>query len=175
MNELGLHPAVVAPWFVTNQQQAFTRISVPAAASATWGLILRDAFRRAYISDQTLVARAQATQHTFAAVLAARLPDAGSVMSGDFGEILGYIYLASRDLNGTPIGPKRWRLKQDRTKAAPGSDIVQFILPTWPNAGNGDRILCAEVKAKATPGQFRPIAKAIEGSQLDSTSRLTRT
>lgn len=175
MNELGLQSATAAPWFVASQQQAFTRITVSATAAATWQDLLRDAFRRAYISDQTLTSRAQATQQTLTAVLDARLPDAGSVMSGDFGEILGYMYLASRDLNASPIGPKRWRLKQDRTKPAPGSDIVQFALPTWPQPGDTDRIVCAEVKAKATPGIFRPIAKAIEGSTSDSTSRLSRT
>jgi hypothetical protein len=175
MIELGLPPAVAAPWFVTQPQQGFTRINVPANVAATWGFVLRDAFRRAYISDQRLQSSALAAQHTRAAVLAAKLPDAGAVMSGDFGEIVGYIYLASRDPHQPTIGPKRWRLKQDRTKAAPGSDVVQFILPAWPNAGEQDRVVCAEVKAKATPGQFRPIAKAIEGSQLDSTSRLART
>jgi hypothetical protein len=175
MNELGLPPAMAGTWFVTQPQQGFTRINVAADVAATWGLLLRDAFRRAYISDQKLQTSAQATQHTRAAVLAARLPDAGAVMSGDFGEIVGYMYLASRDPDRPAIGPKRWRLKQDRTKAAPGSDVVQFVLPAWPNAGDQDRVVCAEVKAKATPGPFRPIAKAIEGSQLDSTSRLTRT
>lgn len=175
MIELGLTPAVAAPWFVTQPQQGFTRIDVPADVASTWGLVLRDAFRRAYISDQRLQARAQATQNTRAAVLAAKLPDAGAVMSGDFGEIVGFIYLASRIPHQPTIGPKRWRLKQDRTKAAPGLDVVQFVLPEWPNAGDQDRVVCAEVKAKATPGPFRPIAKAIEGSQLDSTSRLSRT
>jgi hypothetical protein len=50
---------------------------------------------------------ALATQHTRAAVLAARLPYAGAVMSGDFGEIVGYMYLASRDLQQPAIGKKR--------------------------------------------------------------------
>lgn len=175
MIELGLQPAVAAPWFVTQSQQGFTRINVAADVAATWGLVLRDAFRRAYISDEKLQTSAHATQHTRAAVLAAKLPDAGAVMSGDFGEIVGFIYLASRDPRQSTIGPKRWRLKQDRTKPAPGSDVVQFILPRWPNASDQDRLVCAEVKAKATPGTFNPIAAAIEGSQLDSTSRLTRT
>lgn len=175
MLELGLPQVDAAQWFVTQPQQGFTRVSVEAHIAATWGLILRDAFRRAYISDQKLDNSAQTTQQSRALVLASKLPDAGSVMSGDFGEILGYIYLASRNPEQPMIGPKRWRLKQDRTKAAPGSDVVQFILPAWPNASDQDRVVCAEVKAKATPGAFDPIAKAIEGSQLDSTSRLTRT
>lgn len=175
MIELGLPPVVAGAWFVTQPQLGFTRINVAVDVAVTWGVVLRDAVRRAYISDQRLLASAQTAQHTRAAILAAKLPDAGAVMSGDFGEIVGYMYLASRDPQQSTIGPKRWRLKQERTKAAPGSDIVQFVLPTWPNASDQDRVVCAEVKAKATPGSFRPIAKAIEGSQLDSTSRLTRT
>lgn len=115
MIELGLQPAVTAPWFVTQSQQGFTRINVAADVAATWGLVLRDAFRRAYISDEKLQTSAHATQHTRAAVLAAKLADAGAVMSGDFGEIVGFIYLASRDPRQSTIGPKRWRLKQDRS------------------------------------------------------------
>ena len=105
--------------------------------------------------------------------MSALLPDPGSVMSGDFGEIVGYLYLASRQA-GT-IGPKKWRLKQDRTKPAPHSDIVQFFLPQWPDASPQDRVVCGEAKAKATAGNFVPIAAAIEGSQKDRTSRLGRT
>lgn len=175
MNELGLQLGTVLPWFIVTPQQQYTRVSVTPAQVATWAVVLRDAFRRAYISDQLLTERAAATQSTRATILAAKLPAAGAVMSGDFGEIVGYIYLASRAQGAIPIGPKRWRLKQDRTKPAPGSDVVQFILPEWPGASTADRLVCAEVKAKATASTFRPMAKAIEGSQLDSTSRLTRT
>jgi hypothetical protein len=156
--------------------QQYRLVSVTPADAATWGVLLRDAFRRAYISDQVLDQRAEATQSTRATILAAKLPDPGAVMSGDFGEIVGYIYLAAQDQgDNPPIGPKRWRLKQDRTKAAPYSDVVQFILPQWPQPTALDRLVCAEVKAKATASTFRPIENAIEGSQKDSTSRLART
>lgn len=166
---------MVLPWFVVGPEQQYARISVPAEHVATWGDLLQDAVRRCYISDDRLAERAQETQSTPAEILAAVLPDAGAVMSGDFGEIIGYLYLATREQVTVATGPKRWRLKQDRTKAAPGSDVVQFILPQWPQASAEDRLICAEVKAKATPGNFTPIAKAIEGSQKDSTSRLCRT
>jgi hypothetical protein len=171
LNELGLQIGAVLPWFVVDPEQQYTRVSVPTEYVATWGDLLRDAFRRCYISDELLAERTQATQSTPAEILAAKLPDAGSVMSGDFGEIIGYIYLASRGQSTIPSGPKRWRLKQDRTKAAPGSDVVQFTLPQWPQASAEDRVFCAEVKAKATASTFSPIAMAIEGSQKDSTSR----
>lgn len=174
MNELGLQINAVLPWFVVEPGQQYRRVSVPAEHAATWNDVLCDAVRRCYISDEKLFARAEATHSTPAEILAAVLPDAGAVMSGDFGEIIGYIYLASREQATAVIGPKRWRLKQDRTKSAPGSDVVQLVLPQWPNASADDRVICAEVKAKATFSAFRPIANAIAGSLKDSTSRLSR-
>lgn len=175
MNELGLQIDAVLPWFTTEPEQHYTLVSVPAEHAATWSGLLCDAVRRCYIADDRLAARVQASHSTSAEILAAVLPDAGAVMSGDFGEIVGYIYLASREQATAAVGPKRWRLKQDRTKSAPGSDIVQLVLPHWPEATADDRLVCGEVKAKATDGNFAPIAKAIAGSQKDSTSRLSRT
>jgi hypothetical protein len=175
LEELGLQQNVVLSWFAAQQGQQYTLVSVSPAVVATWAVVLRDAFRRAYISDQLLDQRAEVTQSPRAAILAAKLPNTGSVMSGDFGEIVGYLYLGAQPQGGVPIGPKRWRLKQDRTKSAPFTDVVQFILPQWPVASDADRVVCAEVKAKATASTFRPIGDAIAGSQLDSTSRLSRT
>jgi hypothetical protein len=175
MDELGLQQNAVRLWFTAQPGQQYTLVSVSQAVVATWGVVLCDAFRRAYISDQLLDQRAEVTQSPRAEILAAKLPNAGSVMSGDFGEIVGYLYLGAQAQGGVPIGPKRWRLKQDRTKSAPFTDVVQFILPQWPVASDADRVVCAEVKAKATTSTFRPIEDAIAGSQLDSTSRLSRT
>jgi hypothetical protein len=175
VDELGLQINAVLPWFVVEPGQQYTRVSVPPEHATTWNAVLCDAVRRCYISDERLVARAEATHSTRAEILEAVLPDAGAVMSGDFGEIIGYIYLASREQATAVIGPKRWRLKQDRTKSAPGSDVVQLVLPQWPNATANDRVVCGEVKAKATDSTFTPIANAIAGSLKDSTSRLGRT
>lgn len=165
----------VEPWFAVEPQVAYTRVAVAAEYAATWGEILRDAVRRCYISDAQLAEGAHTANTTLAEIVAALLPDPGSVMSGDFGEIVGYIYLASREATTAVIGPKRWRLKYARTHSAPGSDVIQLILPQWPQPSDQDRLVCAEVKAKATAGNFAPIAAAIDGSQRDSTSRLSRT
>jgi hypothetical protein len=151
----------VEPWFAIEQAQQYTRVSVPTEHATTWDDVFCDAVRRCYISDEKLAARAHATQSTPADILAAVLPDAGSVMSGDFGEIVAYIYLASREHGTATIGPKRWRLKQDRTKSAPGSDVVQLVLPQWPNASADDRVLCGEVKTKAEVD--RPAAPQYKG------------
>ncbi len=64
-------------------------------------------------------------------------------MSGDFGEILAYVYLAGMR-HGQIVGPKRWRLKEARTKSAPYSDVLQFVLPQWPVASNADILTGAE-------------------------------
>ena len=173
--DLGLEIDAVEPWFAVEPQAGYTRVAVAAEYAATWDDILRDAVRRCYISDQQLAELAHVANTSPAEIVAALLPDPGSVMSGDFGEIVGYIYLASREGDAAVIGPKRWRLKQDRTKTAPCSDVVQLILPQWPQASDQDRLVCAEVKAKATAGNFAPIAAAIDGSQRDRTSRLSRT
>jgi hypothetical protein len=173
VNELGLGINEVTPWFAIEPQHRYTRVTVSPDHAATWEELLFDAVRRCYISDGRLADAAMAANTTQGAIVAALLPDPGAVMSGDFGEIMGYLYLASRQ-TGT-IGPKKWRLKQDRTKPAPHSDIVQFVLPHWPQASLEDRLVCGEVKAKATASNFAPITAAIEGSEKDRTSRLSRT
>jgi hypothetical protein len=96
-------------------------------------------------------------------------------MSGDFGEILVYFYQAVRTLPGIAFGAKKWRAKQDRTKPAPYSDVVQFVLPHWPTASEQDVLMCSEVKAKATDGGSTPIQSAIQDCLKDQISRLADT
>jgi len=96
-------------------------------------------------------------------------------MAGDFGEILVFLYQASKEHSATAIGPKKWRLKQDRTKPAPYSDVIHFLLPNWPNSSTDDILLCSEVKTKSTNGDSTPIKSAIEDSGKDRVSRLAKT
>jgi hypothetical protein len=96
-------------------------------------------------------------------------------MAGDFGEILVYAYQAAKAVPPITIGPKKWRLKHDRTRPAPCADVVHFILPTWPISSAQDELLWAEVKWKSTSGSFNPIQAAITGCIKDRTSRLSRT
>jgi hypothetical protein len=175
VDELGLQIGAVQPWFVVEQTQHYTRVAVPPEHALAWDDLLTDAVRRCYIADDQLAARAAESNTTQGEILAATLPDAGPVMSGDFGEIIGYIYLATREHDVPSVGPKKWRLKQDRTKPAPHSDVIQFVMPNWPQASVDDRLICGEVKAKATAGAFRPIDSAIVGCAKDMTSRLSRT
>jgi hypothetical protein len=96
-------------------------------------------------------------------------------MAGDFGEILVYLYQGGRQYPRVALGATKWRLKQDRTKPAPHSDVVHLILHSWPTPSNQDAVICSEVKTKSTDGATNPILAAITDSAKDRTSRLTRT
>lgn len=175
MRELGLEIATVLTWFPHEQETPFVLVRVDQRVAQTWVNILKIAVRRCYITDSLLESRASALSTSGAEIVAARLPDPGSTMSGDFGEILVYLYQAARVHPDVAIGPKKWRLKQDRTKPAPHSDVIHFVLPSWPSPSVQDVLLCSEVKTKATNGASTPIKSAIEDSTKDRTSRLART
>lgn len=183
MNELGLDANQVLPWFPHERDEPYVLVRVSAENANRWVAALRDAVRRCYLTDEILRTQAQALeaelQGTFetrqAAIINSKLPDPSATMAGDFGEILIYAYQAARALPRATIGAKKWRLKQDRTKPAPGSDVVQFILPEWPAATDQDEVLCAEVKMKSTGGASTPIQDAIADCAKDRTSRLSRT
>jgi hypothetical protein len=132
-------------------------------------------FRRCYITDGQLYADVTRTGATGSVVVQTKIPDPGSVMSGDFGEILASFYFASKSRPVDVLDPVKWRYKNDRTKAAPKSDVVQLILPSWPVPSSQDTVTCAEVKAKATSGDSKPIESALQGSRQDREGRLTKT
>lgn len=150
-------------------------IKVKTEEAEKWAELLGESARRCYISDDKLKQRAAAAGVTCSHIVTAAVPDPGSVMSGDFGEILTAFYFAVQSLPAVTIDPLRWRYKGQRTKPAPGSDVVQMLLPSWPEPSGDDRIICAEVKAKATAGAFNPIQKAGEGSKQDRAGRLAKT
>ncbi|EMI24619.1 Hachiman antiphage defense system protein HamA [Rhodopirellula europaea] len=130
--------------------------------------------RRCYLSDHTLSALLD-DNTSEQELIAACLPDRGATMAGDFGELLAYIFhLADNDALNL-CGPKKWRIKIDRRKASPMSDVVHFALPTWPLASDDDQLLCSEVKVKSTKTKSRPISDALEDSRKDRASRLAKT
>jgi hypothetical protein len=153
----------------------FLLIRADATESEKWATLLGVPARRCYISDGKLKERASELGVIGSEIAAVKIPDPGSVMSGDFGEILAAFYLAATALPEVVVDPAKWRYKADRTKAAPHADVVQLVLPHWPQSSADDRIVCAEVKAKATGGNFDPIAAAVTGSDLDRGGRLVNT
>jgi len=175
MQDLGIDIQAMAPWFADDQQSPFVLVRVRDEYAAAWGDVLGEPVRRCYIDDALLDDRARATGRPKSELVAAKLPDRGSTMAGDFGEILVFLYHAAVQPGTELIGPKKWRLKQDRTKPAPYSDVVHFVLPNWPESSTDDRILCSEVKTKSTAGGFSPISSAVVDCEKDRTSRLAKT
>jgi hypothetical protein len=122
---LGLDLDVFAASFIEVSDTPFLVVRAEAAESEKWAELLGVPARRCYIADDKLVKRARAANVGGSAIAAAKIPDPGSVMSGDFGEILTAFFFAARTLPAVSIDPVRWRYKADRTKAAPYSDVVQ--------------------------------------------------
>lgn len=175
MDELGFDFKTAATWFQHQQDQPFALVKLTSAQTNELASEISVAVRRCYITDELLTQRAVALGIQQSEILASRLPDKGSTMAGDFGEILCYFYQSTKGLPAFAIGAKKWRLKQDRTKPAPRSDVVHFVMPARPNSSTNDIVLCAEVKLKSTPGASTPITSAIEDSAKDRTSRLAAT
>jgi hypothetical protein len=167
--------AVAAAFFQIEQQTPYTLVEISEEDATVLLGQLPEVVRRCYVTDAALEERSRLLGVPIIDVLKAKLPDPGSVMAGDFGEILVYIFESSRYQTGAVTGPKKWRLKQDRRKPAPHSDVVHFLLPTWPIPSDSDAIICSEVKTKSTASSFRPVDAAIEGTLKDRTSRLART
>jgi hypothetical protein len=175
MLDLGVDLAVVRSWFPHLQETPYVLVRVSAEHAQTWADVLKVPIRRCYITDRLLAESAERNQLAQTEIITAKLPDPGATMSGDFGEIISYLYQGAKQDGAAPLGAVKWRLKQDRTKPAPYSDVVHFLLPSWPTPTADDCVLCAEVKTKATAGNWAPIAKAIEDSKKDRVSRLART
>lgn len=127
-----------------------------------------------YTSKEHIQDRIIQTNLTATELIKNKLPDPGSVMSGDFGEIVTLYFLSSENADKlTKI--KKWRYKQDRKKAAPHSDVVLFHRERDDRPSSNDYIICAEVKQRATRSDSDPIKSAVEGSNKDSVGRLART
>jgi hypothetical protein len=175
MNDLGLDLQHVRTWFPHEKEAPYVLVRVSEAHAKGWADALGIAVRRCYVTDAVLSESATARNVAQAEVIASKLPDAGSTMAGDFGEILVYLYQGAQEHPQVAIGATKWRLKQDRTKPAPYSDVIHFVLPSWPTASTEDVVICSEVKAKSGKSAFAPIKKAIEGCEKDRTSRLADT
>ncbi len=175
MDELGFNFEDAIAWFPQDQGHPYVLVRISTHHVAELSAAIGVPLRRCYITDEAL--QQAMAQHGLQSddVVRTLLPDAGAVMSGDFGEVLTYFYQAAAELPANALGPKKWRLKQDRTKPAPKSDVVHFVMPNRPHASSEDAILCAEVKAKATAGNSTPIADAITDCKKDRTSRLAST
>lgn len=175
MRDLGLDPESFIGVLTSSQQSDYVLIRMSAGFATKLSPGLGIAFRRCYVTDSAIDQRATETGATRREIVEVKLPDRGSVMAGDFGEILTSLVQAVEDHQSEVLDPRKWRLKNDRTKAAPRSDVVQFILPEWPEASSDDRLICSEVKTKSTASSQSPILQAITDSEKDSDGRLVKT
>lgn len=173
--DLGLDVTQIQAWFPHTQHESYVLVCVKDQYVQEWPNILGAPVRRCYITDDLLEARAAKLAVSKAKILASVLPDPGAVMAGDFGEILVYLYHITNIDPQAAIGPKKWRLKQDRTKPTPHSDVIHFVLPRWPKPSKKDLLICSEVKTKSTNGHSSPIKAAIKDVSKDPMSRLSRT
>jgi hypothetical protein len=175
MRDLQTDIALIRSWFSSDDGGPVLIVRPGTQDAAAWLSDLAVVARRCYVSDEFLDERAAEVGTDKAEVLAALLPDRGAVMAGDFGEIITFLFLGSRDEGTDVVAPKKWRLKGDRLKAAPYSDVVQFVVPHWPASSDEDRLICAEVKTKSTDGPSTPIPSAIADSEKDQLGRLAKT
>jgi hypothetical protein len=175
MQDLEIDPERVGLWLRPESERPYTLIRVSDEHARAWGAALGLVVRRCYVTDAVLDRAVSVNGVSKTDVVAAKLPDPGATMAGDFGEILVYLYQGAREHPHQALGATKWRLKQDRTKPAPHSDVVHLVLPTWPAASPEDTLLCAEVKTKSTDGGTSPIKDAIQDSGKDRVSRLART
>lgn len=175
MKELGLDLAEVSTFFIEQHDDPFVLVKVEPNRTDEWTKLLGVPARRCYIADERLQAIVDAQGHPHQVVVETKIPPRGSVMAGDYGEIMAALYLAANAHPEETLEPKMWSLKADRTKASQGSDVVQLHLPDWPNTSVNDRVMCAEVKTKSTNTNATPIADALADSAKDRESRLAKT
>lgn len=175
MDDLGFDFGNAVPWFPHKQEQPYVLVKMSTQHVALLEAAMAEPLRRCYITDEMLQDAASRRDLSLSDVVASKLPDPGATMAGDFGEVLGYFYQSAKELPTIAIGPKKWRLKQDRTKPAPKSDVIHFVMPQRPAASGADEVLCAEVKVKSTPGPSNPIQSAIADCAKDRVSRLAST
>lgn len=175
MNDLDFNVDQAVPWFSHERETPYILVRVSEEDAKSWIDTLAVAFRQCYVMDTILDERAAALAVPKSDILAAVLPDAGSTMAGDFGELIIFIYHGAKAYPQALIGPKKWRLKQDRTKPAPYSDVIHFLVPHWPTATPDDIIFCSEVKTKSTDSNSDPITSAIADCEKDRISRLAKT
>ena len=183
MNELGFNVTTAISWFPHEAENPYVLVRVSDEDAQAMAARLQDAFRRCYLTDAELQTRVQELEDELGGtpedrqrqIIASKLPNPGPIMSGDFGEILVYFYHAVNTHPQISFGPKKWRLKVSRTRPAPYSDVLHFVLPHWPQTTAQDVLYCSEVKTKATNGASTPIPDAIEGCQKDRVSRLANT
>jgi hypothetical protein len=135
---------------------------------------LPDYYRKCYINDFDLEERIK----NFGPanyIIDKLIPKPGKTMSGEFAEILSYQIIIDmyKDLN--LFGPKKWLWKNDRNDPMKKTDVILFGVQKVEEPSPYDLIVSAEIKSKATAGDFHPIQDALHGSRDDYVKRMAIT
>lgn len=134
---------------------------------------LTEDFRSSYISNEELEQLSVLNEITKSDFLEKYVfPDRGNIKSGDFGEMLSFhTVIENYNNKGVKLlGPFKWWWK-DRNKASQYTDVVLF----GNNTNGNDLIVAIESKMKATPSKAHRIQDAIDGSEDDRLTRLSKT
>ncbi|MBB5149011.1 MULTISPECIES: Hachiman antiphage defense system protein HamA [Ureibacillus] len=137
---------------------------------------LPDYYRKCYITDSDLEERIKnfgpAEQ-----ILKKLIPDPGKTMSGEFAEILSYQLLIDMYKNSdfNLFGPKKWLWKVDRNEPMKKTDVILFGVKNAEVSSPDDLVVSAEIKSKATAGDFHPLQDAIDGAKDDYVKRMAIT
>lgn len=129
---------------------------------------LTNSFRVSYISDDELENLSSLNEISKSDFLEEFiLPDKGNIKSGDFGEIFSYHTVVEnyRNKGIDLVGPYKWSWK-DKNKPAQYSDVILF---------GSDLAVTIESKMKATKSNKHRIQDAINGSEDDKLTRMSKT
>ena len=136
---------------------------------------LPDYYRKCYITDEVLKTRIDSIGESAENILSKYVPDPGKTMSGEFAEILSYQLIIDMYKELDLYGPKKWLWKVDRNEPMKKTDVILFGVKDQGKPSPEDVVVSAEIKSKATTGNFHPIQDAINGSQDDYVKRLAIT
>lgn len=146
-----------------------------------WTLLidkLHEDFRQCYISDEALEHLSKEIGITKCDFLEKYiLPDEPTIKSGDFGELLCYhAVLENFESKGFLLfGPKKWRWRDSRNVAAPGSDAMLFHIANSKKATKKDILVTVESKMKSIKSNEHRIQDAVDGAMKDKKTRMAKT
>lgn len=135
-------------------------------------------FRKCYITDKALDELSKERGITKSAFLLKYvIPDEPVIKSGDFGEILSYhVLIENFESKGLFLfAPKKWRWKDSRNLAAPGSDAIFFHVSNPKKPTKKDFLVTIESKMKAVNSKKHRIQDAIDGATKDKNTRMAKT
>jgi hypothetical protein len=135
-------------------------------------------FRQCYITDKALAelsTKAGITKRDFLKKYI--VPDDPTIKSGDFGELLCYYAVIENfERKGFFLfGPKKWRWKNSRNVAAPGSDAILFHIADSKKPSIKDMLVTIESKMKAIKSNQHRMQDAVDGAIKDKKTRMVKT